>query len=388
MRLALAAERSRANATAISADKMAPTVDLHQRDMLRLATIDGARVWHLEDEIGTLTPGKQADIAVIDLRSPHLDGFGDPVAVMVLGAGPADVETVIVGGDVVKRDGRLAGDQVGHARELMHATRAAPAMSRVFITGSADGLGLMAGAILARQGHAVTLHARNDRRADDARRALPSAEAVVTGDLTTIAGMRQVAAAADATGRFDAVIHNAGIGYREPRRVETEDGLEHVFAINVLAPYLLTALIDPPAGWSTSARACTAAVRPGCRTRNGPGGPGTARRPTPTASSSTWSSPSPSPAAGRASLSNALEPGWVPTKMGGPGAPDDLSLAPVTQAWLAVSDDPAATVTAGYFYHQRPREAHPAARDAAFQDELLDYCASLTGTALPVRATA
>ena len=120
-------------------------------------------------------------------------------------------------------------------------------MSRIFITGSADGLGLMAGEILARQGHAVTLHARDDRRADDARRALPSAEAVVTGDLTTIAGMRQVAAAANATGRFDAVIHNAGIGYREPRRVETDDGLEHVFAVNVLAPYLLTALIDPPA---------------------------------------------------------------------------------------------------------------------------------------------
>jgi 5-methylthioadenosine/S-adenosylhomocysteine deaminase len=61
---------------------------LHQRDMLRLATMDGVRVWHLEDEIGTLTPGKQADIAVIDMRSPHLDGFGDPVAVMVLGAVP------------------------------------------------------------------------------------------------------------------------------------------------------------------------------------------------------------------------------------------------------------------------------------------------------------
>ena len=88
------------------------------------------------------------------------------------------------------------------------------------------------------------------------------------------------------------------------------------------------------------------------------------------------------------SLSNALEPGWVPTKMGGPGAPDDMSLAPVTQAWLAVSDDPAATVTAGYFYHQRLRPVHPAARDAAFQDQLLDYCASLTGTALPVRAAA
>jgi 5-methylthioadenosine/S-adenosylhomocysteine deaminase len=123
MRLALAAERSRANATAISSDKIIQAVDLHQRDMLRLATIDGARVWHLDGEIGTLTPGKQADIAIIDMRSPHLDGYGDPVAVMVLGAGPADVETVIVGGDILKRDGKLTGDHAGHALELMHATR-------------------------------------------------------------------------------------------------------------------------------------------------------------------------------------------------------------------------------------------------------------------------
>jgi 5-methylthioadenosine/S-adenosylhomocysteine deaminase len=123
MRLALAAERSRANATTISANTMAPTVGLHQRDMLRLATIGGARVWQLEDEIGTLTPGKQADIAIIDMRSPHLDGFGDPVAVMVLGAGPADVETVIVGGDIVKRQGKLVGSHVSKALDLMHQTR-------------------------------------------------------------------------------------------------------------------------------------------------------------------------------------------------------------------------------------------------------------------------
>ena len=96
-------------------------------------------------------------------------------------------------------------------------------MARVLITGSADGLGLMAAAILAGQGHAVTLHARNDRRADDADRELPSAQAVITGDLTTIAGMRKVAEAANATGRYNAVIHNAGIGYREPRRIETEE---------------------------------------------------------------------------------------------------------------------------------------------------------------------
>ena len=58
------------------------------------------------------------------MRSPHLDGFGDPVAVMVLGSRPGrGSQTVIVGGDVVKRDGKLAGDDVGDAFELMHATR-------------------------------------------------------------------------------------------------------------------------------------------------------------------------------------------------------------------------------------------------------------------------
>jgi 5-methylthioadenosine/S-adenosylhomocysteine deaminase len=123
MRLALAAERSRANAAALARGERVETVDLHQRDMLRLATLDGARVWSLDDEIGTLTPGKQADIAIVDMRAPHLDGFGDPVAVMVLGAGPADVETVIVGGDVVKRDGHLVGAHVKRAHQLMHETR-------------------------------------------------------------------------------------------------------------------------------------------------------------------------------------------------------------------------------------------------------------------------
>jgi 5-methylthioadenosine/S-adenosylhomocysteine deaminase len=124
MRLALAAERSRANAAALARGEAVATVDLHQRDMLRLATLDGARVWDLDDEIGTLTPGKQADIAIVDMRAAHLDGFGDPVAVMVLGAGPADVETVIVGGDVVKRNGQLVGAHVERARQLMHETQA------------------------------------------------------------------------------------------------------------------------------------------------------------------------------------------------------------------------------------------------------------------------
>jgi NAD(P)-dependent dehydrogenase (short-subunit alcohol dehydrogenase family) len=111
-------------------------------------------------------------------------------------------------------------------------------MPRVFITGSSDGLGLLAGQFLAKAGHAVTLHARSEARAADTRAAMPQAEHIIIGDLASIAGMRSIAAQANALGRYDAVIHNAGVGYREPR-AETADGLEHIFAINTLAPYVL-----------------------------------------------------------------------------------------------------------------------------------------------------
>jgi hypothetical protein len=119
-------------------------------------------------------------------------------------------------------------------------------MSRVLVTGSTEGLGLMAARLLPEDGHSVTLHARSAGRAEDARAALPAARAVVAGDLSSIAGMGQVAEQANAGAPYDAVIHNAGVGYREPRRIRADDGLEHVFAINVLAPYLLTGLIDRP----------------------------------------------------------------------------------------------------------------------------------------------
>jgi NAD(P)-dependent dehydrogenase (short-subunit alcohol dehydrogenase family) len=256
-------------------------------------------------------------------------------------------------------------------------------MARILITGSSDGLGLMAAKLLADDGHAVTLHARNDKRASDARGALPRAEHVVVGDLASIEQTRGVAEQANALGRYDAVIHNAGIGYREPRRIETVDGLSHVFAVNVLAPYLLTALITPPdrlvylsSGMHTGGNPDLDDLQWASRRWDGAQAYAdskffdvvlafaVARR---------WPGV----------LSNALEPGWVPTKMGGPGAPDDLSLAAVTQVWLAVSDDPAAKVTGHYFYHQQPREVHPAARSVEVQDRLLDGCAELTGVVLP-----
>jgi cytosine/adenosine deaminase-related metal-dependent hydrolase len=124
MRLALAAERSRASADAVRRGETIEAVELNQRDMLKLATLDAARVWHLDHEVGSLTPGKQADVTVVDMRLPHLDGFGDPVTALVMGAGPADVETVLVGGEIVKADGMLEGPLAEHARELMHESRA------------------------------------------------------------------------------------------------------------------------------------------------------------------------------------------------------------------------------------------------------------------------
>src|SRR4029450_957384 len=119
-------------------------------------------------------------------------------------------------------------------------------MARVFVTGSADGLGKMAARLIVDAGHRVVLHARSEARVKEAPAAVPGAESAVAGDLSSIAECKQIATQVNALGTFDAVIHNAGAGYREPRRTATVDGLPHVFAINTLAPYILTALIRKP----------------------------------------------------------------------------------------------------------------------------------------------
>jgi len=255
-------------------------------------------------------------------------------------------------------------------------------VSRIFISGSSTGLGLMAGELLSSQGHTIVLHARNSARAEDARRALPKVEAVVIGDVATIAGARDVAVQVNALGRFDAVIHNAAVGYREGHRL-TSDGLPHVFAINTLSAYILTAIIERPkrlvylsSGMHHHADANLDDILWKKRRWNGSAAYAesklhdvmlafaVARR---------WPDV----------LSNALEPGWVPTRMGGPGAPDDMDQAHRTQAWLAASDDPKAQATGEYFHHLKRMAPNPQAGNPALRDRLIAICAEISGVALP-----
>lgn len=256
-------------------------------------------------------------------------------------------------------------------------------MSRIFISGSSEGLGLMAGQLLAEEGHKITLHARNAERARVAMKGLPQAEAVIEGDVSTIDGAQSVAEQANALGTFDAVIHNVGIGYREPRRIETKDGLPHVFAINVMAPYILTALMNRPkrlvylsSGLHHHVNAHLDDVLWNKRGWNG----------IEAYSESKLHDVLLAFAVARRFpdvFSNALEPGWVATRMGGVGAPDDMDQAHRTQAWLATSNDPAAKVSGRYFYHMARLAPNAEAHDVTLQDQLLNVCASLTDISLP-----
>jgi NAD(P)-dependent dehydrogenase (short-subunit alcohol dehydrogenase family) len=251
-------------------------------------------------------------------------------------------------------------------------------MRRIFITGSTDGLGRAAAAALMGEGHQVVLHARSKQRAAALDDLAPRAAGVVIGDLASAAETRSLADQVNKIGRMDAVIHNAGV-FREPTRGQTPEGHAKLLAVNVLAPYLLTGLIERPdrliylssgmhfggegplrdidwktrdwdafRAYSESKLFITAFAFAVARH---------------------WPT----------ILSNAVDPGWVPTKMGGAGAPDDLEQGHATQTWLATSEDAAAKTSGAYWHHREPRKPAAQTLDVRFQDELVGKLAELTG---------
>ncbi|MFL6256160.1 MAG: SDR family NAD(P)-dependent oxidoreductase [Pyrinomonadaceae bacterium] len=243
-------------------------------------------------------------------------------------------------------------------------------MARIFITGSADGLGQLAAKVLIAQGHQVVLHARNEMRGLEALDGVLGAEGVVTADLGSIDETRQLASKVNALGEFDAVIHNAGV-YNAPA--------EEIFNVNTLAPYILTCLIHRPKRVVYLSSDMHLQGRPkldSFRTDLG----------RITYSDSKLHVLMLCMAAARRwprVYANAVDPGWVPTKMGGRGAPDDLQKGYETQVWLAASDDEKAKVSGRYFHHRKESRHNPEADDASLQERLLSLCEEITGVSFP-----
>lgn len=256
-------------------------------------------------------------------------------------------------------------------------------MSRVFITGSAQGIGAECARQLLALGHQVVLHARHASRADAALAANPSASAVVVGDLASLAGARELAAAANEHGPYDAVIHNAGIGGGAASRTVTADGLERIFHTNVVGPYVLTALMPVAprivyltSGLEEQGRWTPQDLQWTERPWNGMQAYSDSKLHDSMLAFEMA-------ARHRGSSINTVDPGWIKTQMGGPNAWDPVELGAETQVWLVTSNDPAATASGRYVKRREEHEPNPAVHDAGARAALVAELERLTGVSLP-----
>ena len=254
-------------------------------------------------------------------------------------------------------------------------------MAIIFITGSTDGLGRAAAQSLLDDGHQVVLHARSAERAAAVADLASRSAGIVVGDLRSADDTISIADQVNAIGPMDAVIHNAGV-YAQQSRGSTPEGHAGTLAVNTLAPYMLTMLIERP---GRLIYLSSGLHRRGERSladldwMNRPWDPSRAYAESKLhvvalafALARRWPQV----------LSNAVDPGWARTKMGGTGAPVDLDTGQRTQTWLAVSDEPAALVTGRYWHHLRQEQPAGEAADPEFQDQLVAKLGELTGVAL------
>ncbi|HVS97259.1 MAG TPA: SDR family NAD(P)-dependent oxidoreductase [Puia sp.] len=255
-------------------------------------------------------------------------------------------------------------------------------MARIFITGSADGLGQLAASALIAKGHRVTAHARNQKRARETEAKLRGVEAVLVAELSSMEETKRLAADVNNMGNFDAIIHNAGV-YQVPASAVGAEGLPLVLAVNTIAPYLLTCLIHPPQRLVYLTSGMHLQGDGGLRGLEGK------NKHRVSYSDSKLHDVVLAKAVARKwpnVLSNAVNPGWVPTRMGGAGAPDDLEAGYQTQVWLAISDDRHARVSGRCFFHQRETRCHQAADDVAVQERFLELCAQISGVRFPANS--
>jgi NAD(P)-dependent dehydrogenase (short-subunit alcohol dehydrogenase family) len=255
-------------------------------------------------------------------------------------------------------------------------------MARIFITGSTDGLGRAAARSLIDDGHQVVLHARSPDRASAVADLATQSTGLVIGDLRSAAATRSIADQVNAIGRMDAVIHNAGV-YMERSRGSTPEGHPTLLAINTLAPYLLTALIERPGRLvylSSGLHRGGEGSLPDIDWTRRPWDPARAYAESKLhvaalafALARRWPD----------ILSNVVDPGWARTRMGGPGAPVDIDTGQRTQTWLAVSQQLAAMVSGRYWHNLQQEQPAGEALDPAFQDLLIAKLGELTRIALP-----
>jgi NAD(P)-dependent dehydrogenase (short-subunit alcohol dehydrogenase family) len=216
---------------------------------------------------------------------------------------------------------------------------------------------------LVQQGHEVVLHARNEKRGQEALKQIPRAKGVLIADLADLHETKTLAEKANALGTFDTVIHNAGV---------YQTSAQQLLQVNTLAPYSLTALMHQPKRLIYLSSGMHLSGKPEWTER--PSYADTKLHVLMLAKilAKNW----------QEVYANAVDPGWVPTKMGGAGAPDDLDKGYQTQVWLAVSDDRGALVSGQYFHYQKPAHYNHGADDISAQNCLLAECARLTGITL------
>lgn len=248
-------------------------------------------------------------------------------------------------------------------------------MKKIFITGSTQGLGYEAGLQLLKADHQVIFHARSEITAKEASAHLKDAVFVI-GDVSTLAGMKSVAEQVNQLGTMDAIIHNVGVYTPESF---TADGFRTLFAVNVLAEYVLSVLINKP---ERMIFLCSGMHLDGKDNLEDLQWKNHQWNSTQAYSDSKlyimmltkwfakkWPS----------MFVNAVDPGWVPTRMGGASAPDDLFSGVETQAWLAVSNEANAKVSGKYFYHKAQKSYNPLADNQVTQDNLVQYLVEISG---------